>query len=80
MTLTAIFMIVSLLIIALFDVWIIYKKGKKESISAYVIRGSKQYPLVVLLFGILLGHLFWSMDSFDHMDRKQLLEKCEAIK
>lgn len=57
-TLVAIFLIA-------FDVYIIAKKGKQESISAHVIRGSKNYPLVVLLFGVLLGHLFWSMKTED---------------
>jgi predicted permease len=65
MSLTAIFMISIVVIIALFDVYIIAKKGKQESISAYIIRGSKNYPLLVLLFGILLGHLFWSMRTED---------------
>jgi hypothetical protein len=51
--------------IALFDVYIIYKNGKQESISAHIIRGSKQYPLLVLIFGVVLGHLFWSMKTED---------------
>ena len=74
MNLTVIFMITMGLIIGLFDVWVILKKGKQESISAHVIRGSKKYPLVVLLFGILLGHLFWNMptESVDHV-------KCKPI-
>lgn len=51
--------------LGVFDIWVIATKGKHESISAYVIRGSRQYPLLVLLFGILLGHLFWSMRTDD---------------
>jgi predicted permease len=65
MNLTVLFMIVIASIIAIFDVYIILKKGKQESISAHIIRGSKNFPLLVLLFGILLGHLFWSMKTED---------------
>lgn len=65
MTSTSIILIVTAIVLALFDVYIIAKKGKQESISAYIIRGSKKYPLMVLLFGILLGHLFWSMNTAD---------------
>jgi len=63
MNTTALFMISIAVIMAVFDIYIIMKKGKSESISAHVIRGSKKYPLIVLLFGILLGHLFWSMPT-----------------
>ena len=63
MNLTATFILGIVLLIALFDVFIITKKGKSESISAHIIRGSKQYPLIVLLFGVVLGHLFWSMPT-----------------
>jgi|TARA_R110000851_G_scaffold298994_8_gene454817 hypothetical protein len=79
MTVTAIFMLIAVLSIAIFDVFIIAKKGKYESISAYIIRGSKKYPLVVLLLGIVLGHLFWSMDSFDHLPKEELIKKCNEV-
>lgn len=62
---TVLFLIIIAIIMISFDAWIIWKKGKGESISAYVIRGSKKYPLIVLLFGMLLGHLFWSMKTDD---------------
>lgn len=65
MSITLVFIIVIVLAIAVFDLWIIFKSGKHESISAYIIRGSKTYPLLVLLFGIVLGHLFWSMRTDD---------------
>jgi len=65
MNLTVIFIFSIVVVCALFDVWIIWKKGKRESISAHVIRGSKNFPLLVLAFGILLGHLFWNMDDRD---------------
>lgn len=68
-------MIAMVILIAIFDIWVIAKKGKKESISAHIIRGSKKYPLLVLLAGIVLGHLFWNMQTDDIYYNK----KCEVI-
>ena len=76
MNLTVIFMIATVLIIAIFDIWVIFAKGKRESISAWIIRESKNYPLLVLLLGVVLGHLFWSMNTFDWADEKYIIERC----
>ena len=65
MNLTIMIIIATAIFLVIFDVYIIAKKGKQESISAHIIRGSKKYPLLVLCFGILLGHLFWSMSTED---------------
>lgn len=87
MTETQIFIAIGLsalvLSVAIFDIYVIAKHGKQESISAYVIRGSKKYPLMVLIFGlslgIVFGHLFWSMDSEDYMYPEDFKEKCELF-
>jgi nitrogen fixation-related uncharacterized protein len=60
MNITLVFIVVTVLTVAVFDVWVILKKGKSESISAHAIKGSKKYPLLVLLTGVVIGHLFWS--------------------
>jgi predicted permease len=67
MNLTLIFIVVVVVAIAAFDVFIIIKKGKKESISAHIIRASHNYPLIPFLLGIVCGHLFWSMNTSDWM-------------
>lgn len=77
MNLTVMLMIVTTAFLIAFDVWVIMKRGKYESISAHVIRGSKKFPLIVLAFGILLGHLFWSMDSFDSLPKEEIIKKCQ---
>lgn len=79
MNLTVLFIFVLVLLIAVFDVWVIWKKGKYESISAHIIRGSKAMPLLVLCFGVVLGHLFWSMDTFDVLPKDQLIKRCELL-
>lgn len=65
MNITEIIIIATVAILLSFDVYIISKKGKQASISAHIIRGSYKYPFLVLLFGILLGHLFVSMKTED---------------
>lgn len=65
MSLTIIVIFSTAIFLTIYDIFIIEKQGKSESISAYVIRGSKKYPAIVLCFGILLGHLFWSMKTDD---------------
>lgn len=65
MNLTSLVLLITAIVLIAYDFYIIIKKGKQESISAHVIRGSKKYPLLVLCFGILLGHLFWSMNPSD---------------
>jgi len=77
MDITFLFMCITVITIAAFDIWVIIKKRKYYSISAYVIRGSKKYPLVVLIFGILLGHLFWSMDTFDVLSKENVIKRCQ---
>ena len=77
MSLSLIFLISLAVTVAIFDVWIIAKKGKPASLSAEVIRLSKKMPLVTLLFGILLGHLFWSMRTDDIYENIKCLEVSE---
>jgi len=77
MNLTIIFIIGLVVVVAIFDIWLIMTKGKFESISAHIIRISKTMPLVTLLLGILLGHLFWSMNTFDYETREYLVERCK---
>lgn len=80
MNLTVAFIWVTVAVIAVFDIWVIWKKGKRESISAWIIRESKNYPSLILLLGIVLGHLFWSMNTFDWADKAYLVERCKEYR
>lgn len=75
MNLTIIFITLTVLAWLFFDIYIIAKKGKHESISAHIIRGSKQFPMLAFLVGFLCGHLFWKMSDEDVY--KDL--KCESV-
>lgn len=76
---TVLFILVIVFVVAIYDVFVIFKVGKYESISAHIIRISKEMPLVVLLLGIVLGHLFWSMDTFNYLEHNKLKDKCEIF-
>lgn len=67
MSITLLFIVLLVAAIAIFDVWVIAKKGKQESISAYIIRWSHKYPSIPFLIGFVAGHLFWSMSDKDWM-------------
>lgn len=63
----------------IFDFVIIAKKGKYESISAHIIRLSREFPMIPFVVGIFLGfvcgHLFWQMlpgDVYNDL-------KCELV-
>jgi hypothetical protein len=62
---TKIFTLVSLVIIIVFDVYIILKEGKASSISATIINWSHEYPSIPFGSGFLCGHLFWRMKDAD---------------
>lgn len=73
---TAFFVVFVIVIIAVYDFYIIYKKGKYYSISAWIIRHSKKYPIFPFIMGVICGHLFWSMDTKDWSQKpKQIIEK-----
>lgn len=55
--------------IAIIDVVLISTKGKKQSISAWAIRTSYQYPSIIFIvafgLGYVFGHLTWRMKTLD---------------
>jgi hypothetical protein len=76
MDITVIVIVCTVIIWGVYDIWTIAKRGKKTSISAYIIRASYKYPLAVLLLGMLLGHLFWSTrtdDMYPNIECKEVV-------
>lgn len=55
--------------VIVFDFYIVFKDGASESISAYIIRWSHDYPSIPFLTGFIAGHLFWRM-SDDRVGKK----------
>lgn len=62
---TTIFSILLVIVVAVFDVYIIADEGKTASISATLIRWSHEYPSIPFLLGFVCGHLFWRMKDKD---------------
>lgn len=59
--LAAYFIISVIIIIAVFDFYLISAGGTEASISAQIIIWSKEYPAFTFLFGFTMGHLFWKI-------------------
>jgi hypothetical protein len=59
--LTLIITVVSVALLLIYDAIAIYFGGTEASISSLVITASYKQPLIPLLVGILIGHLFWRM-------------------
>jgi len=58
---TPIFILLMVASIIIFDFYIIYDEDATQSISAYIIRWSHDYPSIPFLVGFVAGHLFWRM-------------------
>jgi hypothetical protein len=56
-----IFIAVTIIIIAFFDVFLIMKGGTEASISHQIITWSYEYPAFTFLMGFAMGHLFWKI-------------------
>lgn len=53
------FLLVALGIAGAWDIWAAYKGYNVEPISTVIQDWSKRWPVLPMLVGILLGHLFW---------------------
>lgn len=58
---TAVFIGISIAIIAGYDVFVIASAGSGASISWAIISWSREHPVVSFVAGFICGHLFWSM-------------------
>jgi len=65
------FIISVIVIIGVYDFWIIEEQGKIESVSATIIRWSHEYPSFTFLLGFTFGHLFWRMKDKDVYGEKK---------
>ena len=58
---TPIFIIAVIAAIVVADFYFVFADGADQSISAYLIRWSKEFPSISFLMGFVMGHLFWRM-------------------
>lgn len=82
MDVTVVFIVAIAIIIAVYDFYIIAKKGKHHSVSAVLIRWFRDYPVITFMFGLLCGHLLWSMrteDIYNDVECKKVREIKEEV-
>jgi hypothetical protein len=58
---TTYFIGITILAIAVYDIFAIYSGGTEASISHIMIEWSYKYPSFTFLMGFTMGHLFWRM-------------------
>jgi len=46
-----------------YDAWACTDRNKHETISEMVTKASSRYLMIPLIFGILVGHFFWSQHN-----------------
>jgi hypothetical protein len=46
-----------------YDIWACTDCKKRETISKIVTKASSRYLMIPLIFGILVGHFFWSQHN-----------------
>jgi hypothetical protein len=51
----------AVILLALYDVFAFARGGTPNTISFIIITWSKDYPIIPLAFGILMGHFFWQL-------------------
>lgn len=65
--LTPLFTFSTVILIAIYDVYIILKEGNEESISAHILSMGEVTPFLPLLLGFTFGHLTWpNKKNFTH--------------
>jgi len=72
---TMIFSLIIFVLIAVYDVFAIYKGGTEASISYLIIVWSYEYPVFTFATGFLMGHLFWRVRNVGKLSDKQGDEK-----
>lgn len=59
MTTTAIVLIVSVILLLLYDLFAVIKWGGDFTISWQIWTFSKLYPIIPFLMGVVIGHMLW---------------------
>ena len=58
---TVMWITISLLLLLVgYDAWACQKRDERETISGMITKSSEKYLLIPLIFGLLMGHFFWS--------------------
>lgn len=58
-TTTRVFLACIVAAIICYDLWVLWRVGEEASISRVVYDLARDYPVLAVLFGMMLGHIFW---------------------
>lgn len=47
------------LVIAIWDIWAVTAGRPEDTVSSALLDWARQAPVIVLVIGFILGHLFW---------------------
>lgn len=59
MSLTIAFIVALVGVVALYDVWTLWRRGYTTTISYVLKKYSLRFPIIPFLIGVLAGHLFF---------------------
>lgn len=54
------FMMLVVLVVIGYDAWACADRENRDTISSMVTESSKKYLIIPFIFGLLVGHFFWS--------------------
>ncbi len=49
----------SIIVLVVYDIFILLDKGVDQTISSVLLKISKNYPIIPFALGIVFGHIFW---------------------
>ena len=55
------FILSSVAVIVLYDIYAVYVGGLKATISWIIYEEAHNQPMIPFAFGVLMGHFFWQM-------------------
>jgi hypothetical protein len=59
------FVLVAIILIALYDIWAYSAGGTKSTISWLMYTWSHEHPAFSFAMGFVMGHLFWQMKKVE---------------
>lgn len=60
---TVIVIVLAILGLIAWDIYAVIKGGNKATISYIIATTAKRWPLIAFVFGLLMGHFFFPVDS-----------------
>lgn len=87
MNTTGLVVFIAFIILALYDLWCVVRKGTASSISNFLITTVFKSPIISFVFGCIAGHLFFYMwaerpadiAQFSKLRPKEIILMCKEL-